>query len=119
MTKHFLLYPLGSSGDVHPFIGLGRKLVERGHRATLLGCEYFGDTAVKSGLEFQSTYSTEEYLEIQKDPDLWHPRRGMKAVLDRTQSVEYYRKSYERIKENMTPGQTVLVAGALAMGATS
>lgn len=117
MTKHFLLCPMGSSGDVHPFIGLGRKLVERGHRATLFSCEYFGEAALKSGLDFQSTYSTEEYHEIQKDPDLWHPRRGMKAVLNRTQTVDYYRKTLERIKETMTPGKTVLVAGALAMGA--
>ncbi|WP_020470743.1 glycosyltransferase [Zavarzinella formosa] len=116
MTKNILLFPMGSSGDVHPFIGLGRALRKRGHRVTLFSCEYFGETAAKSGLEFEETYSTEEYHQIQEDPDLWHPRRGMKAVLDRTQTVDGYGKCLERIKEKNIPGETVLVGGSLALG---
>jgi UDP:flavonoid glycosyltransferase YjiC (YdhE family) len=28
---NFVMTPVGSSGDVHPFIGLGRALRSRGH----------------------------------------------------------------------------------------
>ena len=34
---HAVLIALGSSGDVHPFIGVGRELARRGHAVTLVG----------------------------------------------------------------------------------
>ena len=117
MARHFLLFPLGSSGDVHPFIGLGRTLRARGHRVTLFSCEYFGETAVRSGLEFEQTHSTAEYLELQQDPALWDSRRGTRFVLERTQTVDSYRDIIGRIAALNVPGQTVLVGGTLALGA--
>ena len=38
---HAVLSALGSSGDVHPFIGVGRELARRGHAVTLggVGCD--------------------------------------------------------------------------------
>ena len=36
---HFLLVPVGSHGDVHPFVGIGRALRERGHRVTMITAE--------------------------------------------------------------------------------
>ena len=110
MARHFLLFPLGSSGDVHPFIGLGRTLRARGHRVTLFSCEYFGETAVRSGLEFEQTHSTAEYLELQQDPALWDSRRGTRFVLERTQTVDSYRDIIGRIAALNVPGQTVLVS---------
>ena len=116
-SKHVLLFPMGSSGDVHPFIGLGRRLLQRGHRVTLFTCEYFGETAAKFGLEFVSTYSTEDYHRIQDDPEIWHPSRGPKAIMDRTQSVDAYRNDHRLIAERNVPGETVVVGGTLALGA--
>lgn len=116
MGKHILLFPLGSSGDVHPFIGLGRKLLARGHRVTLFTCEHFETAAAKSGLEFVSTYSTEDYFKIQDDPEIWHPTRGPKAIMAKTQSVESYRDCLRLIAERNVPGETVVVGGTLALG---
>ena len=44
-----LLAPVGSHGDVHPFIGLGLGLQARGHRITLIASEVFGDLAEATG----------------------------------------------------------------------
>ena len=31
---HFLLLPVGSHGDIHPFVGIGAGLRARGHRVS-------------------------------------------------------------------------------------
>ena len=36
----------------------------------------------KAGLTFEETVSAEEYDTVSKHPDLWHPRRGLRLVLD-------------------------------------
>ena len=48
----FLLTPIGSSGDVFPFIGLGRRLRERGHEVILLAGEPFRAVSEAGGLTF-------------------------------------------------------------------
>jgi rhamnosyltransferase subunit B len=48
---HALLVPVGSHGDVHPFLGLGHALRARGHRVTFLINEYFGPLVRGLGFE--------------------------------------------------------------------
>lgn len=114
--KQVLLFPMGSSGDVHPFIGLGRVLRERGHQVTLFACEEFETTARQSGLEFESVLSAEDYHNIQRDPEIWHPTRGPRTVFRRTQTLESYRLFLKLVNERHIPGKTVLVGGSLAIG---
>ena len=33
---HFIVSPIGSAGDVHPFLGLAVALQQRGHRVTVV-----------------------------------------------------------------------------------
>ncbi|NDC63698.1 MAG: hypothetical protein EBZ59_06885, partial [Planctomycetia bacterium] len=49
---HLILCAVGSSGDGHPFVGLGRALVRRGHRVTLVTAGYFRGLVEEAGLEF-------------------------------------------------------------------
>ena len=58
---HFLLTPVGSSGDVHPFVGIGRALRARGHDVTLITSEPFRRISERAGLRFVGTASEEDY----------------------------------------------------------
>ena len=78
---HFLLTPVGSSGDVHPFVGIGRALRARGHDVTLLTAEPFRRISERAGLHFVGTHSEEDFDRLTKHPDLWHSRHGMTLVL--------------------------------------
>ena len=78
---HFLLAPVGSSGDVHPYIGIGRELRARGHEVTLLAAEPHRRVVQQAGLDFVQTASETQYHAATLDPDLWHPRRGFETVL--------------------------------------
>lgn len=108
----YLLTPVGSSGDVHPFVGIGRELQARGHEVVLFGAEPHRPVVEKSGLEFVGTVSTEKYNEATRNPNLWHPRKGVETVLRMiVPSLETSRKALE---ERYLPGQTVVVGHPLA-----
>ena len=47
-----LLVTVGSAGDVHPFVGLGRALRGRGHRVVVLTYPSFAELVQSAGLEY-------------------------------------------------------------------
>jgi rhamnosyltransferase subunit B len=112
---HFLLVALGSAGDVHPFVGIGRALRERGHPVTLITNPYFQSLVIAAGLEFVPISTEELLLEGMRNPDLWHPHRGFPLVA-RTLMVPCIRELYSLLDERVGDGPTVIVAPATALG---
>ncbi len=112
---HALLIPVGSSGDVHPFVGLGIALKARGHRVSILTNGYFGDLVRRVGLDFIELGTAEEFLAVTQNADLWHPTRGFKTVVGTF--AKGLPPMYDAIKQHSVPGETVLVGGSLALGA--
>ena len=112
---HFLLTPVGSSGDVHPFIGIGRTLRARGHDVTILTAEPFRAVCERAGVRFLELHSQAEFDEMTRHPDLWHSRKGLTLILRKVASA--LRPHYELISSVYEPGRTVLVAHALAFAA--
>src|SRR5262245_39150269 len=106
--------PVGSAGDVHPFIGLGRALRARGHDVVILTAGPFEQTVIRAGLGFRETVSAEIFDRLSKHPDLWNSFRGLKLVLGSVAS--YLQLGYERVAELYEPGRTVLVGHALSFG---
>ena len=111
----FILTPIGSSGDVHPYIGIGRALRARGHEVVLLASEPFQDMAEAAGLRVVATHSTEDFDRLSQDPDLWHPRHGLRLVLRATASA--LRTEYDAIGSVYEPGRSVLVGHTLGFAA--
>jgi rhamnosyltransferase subunit B len=112
-----LMFPLGSSGDVHPHIGLGRTLKARGHEVIVFNNDYFAKVIERSDLQFVSTGTVAEYEEVQKNPDLWHPQRSFRAVMGNPMMQRAIRDQYRHIQEWHRPGETAVIAGSLALGA--
>jgi UDP:flavonoid glycosyltransferase YjiC (YdhE family) len=111
-----LLIPIGSHGDVHPFVGLGLALRGRGHDVTVLTFTYFEKTVRAAGLDFVGLPLTEDFDEGLKNPDLWHPRRAFTLVMQKS-VLPYLRPIYDAVTERYVPGETVVVPGSLAFGA--
>jgi UDP:flavonoid glycosyltransferase YjiC (YdhE family) len=110
----FVMTPVGSAGDVHPFIGLGRALRARGHDVVIVTAGPFEQTVTRAGLGFRETVSAEIFNQLSRHPDLWNSYRGLKLVLGSVAS--YLRLGYERVAEVYEPGRTVLVGHALSFG---
>jgi len=113
----FLLTPVGSSGDVHPYVGIGRRLRERGHDVTVLTAEPHRRTVEGAGLAFVSVFSEHDYEAATHDPELWHPTKSFRTVarlmllgLDAT---------WRELERRYAPGKTFVVGHPLGFAARS
>ncbi len=79
-----LLASAGSHGDINPFIALARALRARGHDAALLAAPSFQSQIEEAGITFFRMIDDERDLAAlgRDHPDLMHPRRGPKVVVD-------------------------------------
>jgi rhamnosyltransferase subunit B len=80
--RHIVLLPFGSAGDVFPFIWLGKLLIARGYRVTLVTTVLFAESAEAAGIDFVGLGTEEELKAIQNDTRIWKLWIGTKVVLD-------------------------------------
>jgi UDP:flavonoid glycosyltransferase YjiC (YdhE family) len=111
-----LIVTFGSSGDVHPFVGIGRALKARGHLVTLATNDYFQTMVERAGLGFYGIGTREEFLEVTVHPDLWHPLKGARFIASRCMAPTLG-PTFDFIRDHNQPGQTVVLANTLAIGA--
>jgi UDP:flavonoid glycosyltransferase YjiC (YdhE family) len=110
-----LLLTIGSAGDVHPFVGLGIALRNRGHRVKLITNPHFQPLIERVGLEFVPLGSAEEFDRVRTNPDLWHPRKGFQTVFNLV--MQGLRPTFDAVMKHYLPGETVVAASTLGFGA--
>jgi UDP:flavonoid glycosyltransferase YjiC (YdhE family) len=110
-----LLLPAGSHGDVHPFVGVGMRLQQRGHDVVLATSGAFRGLTEKAGLKFYEIGTAEEFRKLSENPDIWHPLKAA-AFIAREAILPGMHKQLAAIKELAVPGETVLVGSALGFG---
>jgi UDP:flavonoid glycosyltransferase YjiC (YdhE family) len=111
---HFILTPVGSVGDVLPFVALGRRLSERGHEVVLLGNEYFRELVERSALPFVGIGSREKYGAVLNHPDLWHPTRG--GLIVARQMVAQTSEMFHAVMKQVRSGESRLLCAPGATG---
>ena len=120
-TSHAVLVALGSSGDVHPFLGLGRELRRRGHRVTLVAAGWFRQVAEGAGLEFVDPLPDLDFVASIRDERIWDPLRGTPVILERfvRPLLEPVYRLIERTSaaDAAAGWSTVVAASSLAFGA--
>ncbi|MCO6046714.1 glycosyltransferase [Aeoliella sp. ICT_H6.2] len=109
---HFIVTAIGSYGDVHPMVGVGKRLAERGHRVTIVTNPYFAPVVEAAGLDLASVLSTDDYLRLIEYPHIWHPTKSV-PYLFREAVVNLMRPLYALLEELYTPGETVVAAHTL------
>jgi rhamnosyltransferase subunit B len=112
---HFLVVALGSSGDVNPFLGIALTLRNRGHKTTLLSAPRFASGAEAVGAGFAALGTAETYDAMYEDPDLWHPRRGLRIYF--SYLAELVEQTVQLIEAHHDPGETVVLAPFQCFGA--
>jgi len=114
--RHVILCTLGSSGDVHPFVGLGRELRRRGYRVTVITAGYFRSLVEQAGLEFVDPRPEMDFQEMIRNPRIWHPLRGTRTIIDLAVRP-LLEPVYRSILAHQKPGQTLVCGSSLAFGA--
>ncbi|MBO0698183.1 MAG: glycosyltransferase family 1 protein [Zavarzinella sp.] len=110
-----ILVPMGSAGDVYPFIGLGAALRSRGHRVEVVANSYYQSAVERGGLSFVELGTYEDLRPGIEDPNLWHRWKGF-VVLGRV-ILPLMRRLYDIIASRYVPGETVVAASSLALAA--
>ncbi|MDB5292976.1 MAG: hypothetical protein JWL69_4217 [Phycisphaerales bacterium] len=110
-----LLVPIGSHGDVHPFVGLGIALRARGHRVRVIVNPHFGPLVEQAGLELIPLGTADYYRQMLKNPDIWKPIKGPRTVF--RSLADLNRPVYKAVAANNIPGETVMATSTLALGA--
>lgn len=112
----FLVFGLGSAGDVHPNVGLAIELQRRGHRVILAASIVFASLAKRAGLDFIGMGTEEDYQLALADPDMWHPFRSFNVVAKRLM-IPWMRPVYDLIADHRSQDLLVVAAPATALGA--
>lgn len=71
--QQFVIYALGTGGDVDPMVALGIEMRRRGHSVSFLSNDYFQPRIVAAGLEFISVGTIEQYQQG-NSVSAWEPR---------------------------------------------
>ncbi|MDC1142453.1 glycosyltransferase [Planctomycetota bacterium] len=111
-----LLLPMGSAGDVHPFIGIGVELQKRGHEVIALMNEHFKSATEKAGLRYVEFGTAEDFRRISDDPDLWHPKKALGVVFKKG-VFPTLQPAMDLVAEHHKPGETVLLSSTLGLAA--
>jgi rhamnosyltransferase subunit B len=126
-----LIATTGTSGDVFPFLGLGRALRARGHSVTVLVNAHFEAHVRRAGLEFASVGEASAYRELTNSAFLGATGSDALRCFVASESeaesgpfghfVRYVRRevrpAYEAIAARAERGRTVIVAHAFSGGA--
>jgi UDP:flavonoid glycosyltransferase YjiC (YdhE family) len=107
--------PVGSAGDVHPYISVARALQQRGHDVRVITNPYFEALTRKVGLAYVPVGTTREFHNLLNQPDLWNHIRGLRVI---GQAVAYQTAElYELIEREERNGCELLIAPGLAFAA--
>jgi len=110
-----LLPTLGSSGDVHPTMALALALQQRGHHATILTNEFYGDQIRSAGIGFQALGTIAEGEKVLADPRLWDANKAFSCIAQLV-IVPNIRRLYRLIEEHAGT-RTIVVASGICLGA--
>ena len=108
----FVIMPLGSAGDVHPLVWIGKRLAQRGHDVTMLIEDALIDVSRRAGLESISIGNKAEQEAVLRNPDLWHPRKAFQVVAKFL--PHYIRQPLKILEGYKNNDRTVIITGTLA-----
>ena len=109
------MLPVGSAGDVYPFIGLSKELQARGHDVLFCANDYFAETLGRADIPWVATSTADEFLRIANDPRVWHPFHGPRTVC--RYAGNYVESMYHFIRQHTHGPNDLLVTSCLGWGA--
>jgi rhamnosyltransferase subunit B len=111
-----LLLPMGTYGDIHPYLGLGLRLRSRGHRVVVAANGYFEPLFRSHGLDFIPLKTSSDYEAFYRRSEHSQPAKALMAS-GRWCGIEPMREIYRIVEEQYQPGETVVAAPYYAFGA--
>lgn len=112
---NFVFFPVGSDGDVNPFLGLATALQARGHQVCVATNPHYHAKVEKLGLTAVDVGTLDDYEKISGNPDLWKPKQGVEILLGGDLMLKTIREHYALIQKfHAEDPKVVIVGGTLA-----
>jgi rhamnosyltransferase subunit B len=111
-----LLFPMGTFGDIHPYLGLGLRLRSRGHRVLVAANVFFESLFRSHDLDFIPLKTSSDYESFYRKPEHNHPAKALMAS-GKWCGIEPMREVCRIAEEQYEPGKTVMAAPYYAFGA--
>ncbi len=111
-----ILISIGSSGDVHPLLGIAGQLQQLGHEVIFITNPFFEPLVRQLGFAFRPLGTSEEFKTVTANPKVWHPVHGVK-LLTRWAMLHTLEPIYQHLQQLYLPGETVVAAPVTALGA--
>ena len=111
-----LVVPFGAAGDVHPLVGLGRALRERGHEVTVVTHGWFEPLVRRAGLGFLGYASADEFLALTEVPGTANVVKAFRVMVEHA-ILPLVPRLFALLRDAHEPGRTVVVAQPLAFAA--
>lgn len=115
MGKTIVLTAVGSAGDIHPLIALGMGLQKQGHQPVIAVNEHFRPLADQNGLDFIPLGSEAQYVQITRNPDLWHLTKSFQVLVD--DAIGPFVRPLFDILAQFDPAHTIVAASGFMYGA--
>ena len=116
IPKHFILIPLGTTGDINPFLWIGHLLRNRGHEVTLIPITAIERPWNTNDLKYLSIENPAEIEAVYQNPRLWHPWDGLRLLF--TFVGQWTERIFRTIQAcQRSDMQNVIVAPSTAFGA--
>jgi rhamnosyltransferase subunit B len=112
--SRIIITAIGSAGDVHPLLGIGRALAARGHQIVFCTHAPFEAAARRFGFEFVPVGTEREYVEAMANPALWNPRTSFRTLWGVLAPI--MRPHFDKLRE-LADADTVLVGTLWAFSA--
>jgi rhamnosyltransferase subunit B len=74
--QHVVFATAGTSGDLHPFLGLALAVAARGVRTTVMVNAIHAPQVERAGLVCVPLGTVDEFLAVVRDPGVWRSRKG-------------------------------------------
>ncbi len=106
----------GTTGDVHPLVGIAAAMRQRGHEVILLTNPAYESLAAEAGVQFEPIGRREDLDELNRHPQAWSYKHGWKVWI-RGAGLAPMRALYRAIEKLHRPGETLVAASYLCFGA--
>jgi rhamnosyltransferase subunit B len=113
---HIVLAPIGTEGDVRPYLWLACKLAAAGHQISVAANPAYASDVAEAGFRFLPAGGELAQKELFSNPDLWNGIKGSKLLLDALiQQLDIHAKPF------LDPGfhADLIIGAGLAIAATT
>lgn len=111
-----LICASGTTGDVHPLVGIAAAMRVRGHDVRLLTNPAYESLASQAGVHFEAIGECEDLEEIKQQPRAWTYSGGWKVWM-KGAGLSPMRELYQSIERLNQPGETIVAGSYLCLGA--